>query len=1532
MAEVTSFDAVSVGTPNPIMYGDLRNRDSFIVRIRWNEVVTGFSFQDVNIVGDEVSGGSPFSFLRLGDTRNGDDYYELYMFSSFDLSDHWMTFDIPVDVVDQGNPGAFLVVPVGMPDADDEPVNPYGGIAYTISVDEDTYFAGSTVTLRFTFEEDVSGFTVGDINLSVGTAGTFTQVSLSEYTLSVELPVDETSLVVSVAEDIVDEGNIADDLTLNFGRVATRLTLDESRVTVSGVVTATVDFTGNVSSFTASDITVSAGTKRNFTKVSDSQYTIEIVAPANGDGTINVGIAQDAATPSNSPASASFTYFEPRLQISVDNTRPHIGDTITATFQFDADVSQFTASDIDLSVGTAGDFTRVSAREYTLEITLPTGNAGSLTISVDNDVVSPNNVGDSLTIAYRVPTLAISFDKASVANGREVVATFTFGRGVSGFGSSDITVQNGVKGAFSRVSASVYSLVITAPATGTGLIRISVGADAVSPGNVAATRTIAYLALVVVEVEFDRSVVYVGDSTIATFTFDAPISGFGSGDITVRGGRKGAFTRVSSTVYRLAIFAPDSGSGTIQVSLPQDAVQPLNESVTATIDYLPLPPIDISFDKMAVFVGSVVVVTFDFSIDVTEFVSADVSVTGGRKGTFRQLSNRQYTLQITAPSSGDGTITVSIPENAVEPANALSTASVPYVALPTLDISFNKPSVLLGDTVTATFRFNTDVSQFTVDDITLQNGVKEAFTRVDADHYTLVITVPSTGQGSTTVSVAQNAVEPANAPASASVAYIPTPTINITFNKNLVYGGDSVTATFAFSADVSQFTADDIAVTNGVKSTFQRLAADRYTLAIFAPAMGLGDISLRIAADVVSPGNVAASATVSYAQRPTVNITFNRTFVFTGDTFVATFDFSEAIDDFVAADVELSDGTKGNLVEVSNRQFTMEITAPNSGNGSIEVSLARDTVLPANAEASATIRYMPRPTLTINVASNAFIAGSVRATFNFSSDVSGFTADDILLSNGSKGAFTRVSARQYTLAVNMPTSGSGEVVISVNRDAVEPGNIAARATVAYATPTATITFADSPVLAGRSTRATIVFNAPVTGLTLGDLSVSLGASLSDLRSLDPQRYTVLITAPAEGSGNIRLSLPTDAVRPGNVAVSADLSYVPLPSVEISFDRVAGIFSGDTVGVTFRFSSAVTGFAVGDVTVSVGRKRNFDSVSGTEYTMDVVLPSSGGGTLVVSVPADTVTPGNIAGVARLTYTERVSLSISLDESSVLIGAIVVATFEFGESVRGFDIDTIRVSTGAVKRNFQVVSTTEYTVEIEAPLSGSGSVRVEVFAGAVNPANAAASATFRYSASSDIPIIERVGVQTIVRAADFLLRVGVQNDPDEVTVDGLYEKFYYDWQRAEAVIGGRPTNLSFGEKWIIKARKGSVMRTREVFYNVVPVAPIIDMPDELVVYRDIENKVEVPIANFPNTVRVTGLLLGLQGGGGEGGALVQGPIEPGVTLTVDTGETSIYAKNAGGDDTVSAPIRISDIPVLFFSYRIYTPKQANVFDRR
>ncbi|OHC70527.1 MAG: hypothetical protein A3H93_04320 [Rhodocyclales bacterium RIFCSPLOWO2_02_FULL_63_24] len=61
------------------------------------------------------------------------------------------------------------------------------------------------------------------------------------------------------------------------------------------------------------------------------------------------------------------------------------------------------------------------------------------------------------------------------------------------------------------------------------------------------------------------------------------------------------------------------------------------------------------------------------------------------------------------------------------------------------------------------------------------------------------------------------------------------------------------------------------------------------------------------------------------------------------------------------------------------------------------------------------------PVITDNVSGLA--TGTVTYTFNFSEGVTGFDASDVTLTNGTKGAFTVVSASQYTLAVSVPDDG-----------------------------------------------------------------------------------------------------------------------------------------------------------------------------------------------------------------------------------------------------------------------------------------------------------------------------------------------------------------------------------------------------------------------------------------------------------------------------------------------------------------------------
>ncbi len=99
-----------------------------------------------------------------------------------------------------------------------------------------------------------------------------------------------------------------------------------------------------------------------------------------------------------------------------------------------------------------------------------------------------------ITIDTVPPTLTISSDATGVANGN-IVFTFTFSEPVTGFDANRVVVTNGIKGAFSSVSSSVYTLEVSPP-VGTGTLTVEVTPSGImdSAGNSAAIGAPASLA------------------------------------------------------------------------------------------------------------------------------------------------------------------------------------------------------------------------------------------------------------------------------------------------------------------------------------------------------------------------------------------------------------------------------------------------------------------------------------------------------------------------------------------------------------------------------------------------------------------------------------------------------------------------------------------------------------------------------------------------------------------------------------------------------------------------------------------------------------------------------------------------------------------------------------------------------------------------------------------------------------------------------------------------------------------------------
>ena len=192
--------------------------------------------------------------------------------------------------------------------------------------------------------------------------------------------------------------------------------------------------------------------------------------------------------------------------------------------------------------------------------------------------------------------------------------------------------------------------------------------------------------------------------------------------------------------------------------------------------------------------------------------------------------------------------------------------------------------------------------------------------------------------------------------------------------------------------------------------------------------------------------------------------------------------------------------------------------------------------------------YVPPPaaaTPTITLSETSLRGGrDATATISWDQTVTDFTDADPTLSAGTLGTLTG-SGSVYMVTLTAPSTGSGSMVLTIAEDAVSQTNAETEATIAYSPlPTATIVYGASEVRGGRDVGATFTFSESVTGFTIADLSVSAGTLSSFSGSGDT--YTVDVTAPSTGSGNIILTLAEDAVNELNAETTATIAYSPLP--------------------------------------------------------------------------------------------------------------------------------------------------------------------------------------------------------------------------------------------------------------------------------------------------------------------------------------------------------------------------------------------------
>ncbi|MCL0059119.1 S8 family serine peptidase [Dehalococcoidia bacterium] len=160
--------------------------------------------------------------------------------------------------------------------------------------------------------------------------------------------------------------------------------------------------------------------------------------------------------------------------------------------------------------------------------------------------------------------------------------------------------------------------------------------------------------------------------------------------------------------------------------------------------------------------------------------------------------------------------------------------------------------------------------------------------------------------------------------------------------------------------------------------------------------------------------------------------------------------FSEDVTGFELGDVTVGNGTAGNFVVVSDREFTFEITPDADGVVTVAVAggVARDAAGNYNTAAPQfSITYnLAAPTVAItSTATDPTNISPIPVTATFSEDVTGFELGDVTVGNGTAGNFLAVSDREFTFEITPDADGVVTVAVAagVARDAAGNYNTAA---------------------------------------------------------------------------------------------------------------------------------------------------------------------------------------------------------------------------------------------------------------------------------------------------------------------------------------------------------------------------------------------------------------------------------------------------------------------------------------------------------
>ena len=601
--------------------------------------------------------------------------------------------------------------------------------------------------------------------------------------------------------------------------------------------------------------------------------------------------------------------------------------------------------------------------------------------------------------------------------------------------------------------------------------------------------------------------------------------------------------------------------------------------------------------------------TATFNRAVTGFDISDITVSGTASGNlpmpsrFAGTGGDVYTFDVETTS--DGTITVSIPENAaMDAANNGNAASATYTVtvnstapIVILDANINDGGITNSDTVSYTATFSEIVDGFDISDITV-SGTASGNLPVPSnfagtgDMYTF--DVETTSDGTILVSIPENAATDA------------------------ADNGNAASATYTVTVDTTPPIIESVGTSGDTRSIeimaseplMGTLGTDQFTVAPSNPVVRASLASSSIMLGVLAPIS-DDSHTVSYSGYNITDVAGNRLAVFRDVSI------TPIIPDTVEPDADL------NIV------------------GGIGTGTPNTFATNSNP---------------------------VSYTVTFTEVVTGFTASDISISGTASGgslAISNFAGDQRDYSFDVETASDGTVVVRIPEntaiDAANNGNMAS------STITVTVDTAPPTVKSIKTTSATTIaitaFDplggfARATDFTVSGNNVSDAAITGSIITLTVETAIASTDAPTVSyrGSSIHDGINNALGTFDDMPVTNTLSEIPLTvTITATGTPDGGTHDTDTISYVVTFNKVVTDFAASDIDISGTAAGGSPTISnfagsGIRYTFDVTTIFDG--TVMVSISEDAATDmagnGNAAsGVYTVTLDILVPIGISVN---------------------------------------------------------------------------------------------------------------------------------------------------------------------------------------------------------------------------------------------------------------------------------------------